>query len=51
MLSHLQADCPVMMQNKDYLINKISTQYDALSMKKDDSTSSDGNKTCAEDAD
>jgi uncharacterized protein YegL len=51
MLSHLQADCPVMMQNKEYLIEKISMHYDSLNMKKDDSTSSDRNETCAEDAD
>jgi hypothetical protein len=51
MLSHLQADCPVMMQTKDSLIRKISMQYDALIMKKRDSASSDRNEACAEDAD
>jgi hypothetical protein len=30
MLSHLAADCPVMMQNKDSLLEKISNQYDTL---------------------
>ena len=51
MLSHLQADCPVMMQTKDSLIRKISMQYDALTVKKRDSTSSDRNEACAEYAD
>jgi hypothetical protein len=30
MLSHLAADCPVMMQNKESLLEKISNQYDTL---------------------
>ena len=48
MLSHLQADCPIMMQTKDSLIRKNSMHYDALIIQKRDS---DRNEACAEDAD
>jgi hypothetical protein len=37
MLTHLASDCPVMMQDKEHLIAKVSSQYDNLNAKNSDS--------------
>ena len=44
MLTHLAADCPVLMQNKEVFTTKIALQYDTLK-------SLNGEKTCPEDTD
>jgi hypothetical protein len=50
MLTHLAADCPVMMQNKENLIAKLSSQYDNLNVKNMEKYVLDTNQSGVEDA-